>query len=143
MKTPAQMRSAMLILLLPLAYGPAARAQSPACPLSGQTPMLVIQLFFGQSIPGGGQVTPKQWRSFLEQTVTPLFPAGFTVYDAYGQWRARDTHTASREHTKVVMIAAADGAQSRSGIATVSDAYRKLFHQQSVGILTSEGCGSF
>jgi hypothetical protein len=137
------MRSAMLILLLSLACEPAVHAQSPACPLSGQTPMLVIQLFFGQSIPGGGRVTPKQWRSFLEQTVTPLFPAGFTVYDAYGQWQAPDKSSAGREHTKVVMIVAADGAQSRSGIATVSEAYRKLFHQQSVGILTSEGCGAF
>jgi hypothetical protein len=133
----------MLILSLTLAYEPAAHAQPPSCPLPEQTPMLVIQLFFGQRIPDGGRVTSKQWRSFLEHTVTPRFPAGFTVYDAYGQWQSPGTRSAGREHTKVIMIVAADGAPSREGIALVTGEYRKLFHQQSVGILTSQGCGAF
>jgi hypothetical protein len=133
----------MLILLLTLAYEPAAHAQPLSCPLPEQTPMLVIQLFFGQRIPDGGRVTSTQWRSFLEHTVTPRFPAGFTVYDAYGQWRSPDTRSATREHTKVIMIVAADGAPLREGIALVTGEYRKLFRQQSVGILTSQGCGAF
>jgi hypothetical protein len=137
------MRRELLILFLTLAIEPAAHAQSMSCPFPEQKPMLVIQLFFGQRVPQGGQITAQQWRSFIEQTLTPHFPEGFTVYDAYGQWQRSDTHVVGREHTKVVMIAAADNPQVRDGIAQVTEEYRKQFHQQSVGVLTSPACGAF
>lgn len=137
------MRPALLILLLALALEQGAHAQSGSCPLPQQTPTLVIELFFGQRIPGGGAVTSKEWRSFLARTVTPRFPDGFTVYDAYGQWRQPGTRSITRERSKVVVIVAADTPEVRAGIAQVTAEYRTLFHQHSVGVVTSPGCAAF
>jgi len=118
-------------------------AQESSCPLPGQKPTLVVQLFFGQSIKNRGPVTQKEWNAFLKRTVTPRFPDGFTVYDAYGQWRDSETHHVTREKSKVIVIATADTAPVRANITDVSDAYRKLFHQQSVAIVTNSGCSAF
>lgn len=39
----------------------------------------------GTEYSGQGSVAAKAWDSFLGLVVTPRFPDGFTVYDAYGQ----------------------------------------------------------
>jgi hypothetical protein len=120
----------------------ASLAQNAACPVPGQIPMLIVQLFFGQSV-NGRPLPDKAWRSFLAETVTPRFPDGLTVYDAYGQWRDPRTKSIGRERTKVVVIATEDTDSIRRQIAEVAAAYRVRFHQQSVGVLTNPGCGAF
>src|ERR1700735_2924839 len=57
------------------------------CPIAGQNPMMIVQLFFGQDIAGKGHLPKRAWNAFLKDTVTPRFPGGFTVFDSYGQWR--------------------------------------------------------
>jgi hypothetical protein len=135
------MRAALFILLIAAAMG--AKAQTESCPLPGQKPMMVVQLFFGQSVPHGGRVTVKQWNSFIRETVTPRFPDGFTVYDAYGQSWNPETRSVAREKTKVLLIAAVDTDSTRAKIAEVAEQYRGAFHQRSVGIVTSPSCGAF
>jgi hypothetical protein len=135
------MRAALCMLLLAGAMD--ANAQTESCPLAGQKPMIVVQLFFGLSVPHRGPVTAKEWSSFLRQTVTPRFPDGFTVYDAYGQSWNPATRSVGRERTKVVLIAIDDTPPARAKIAEVADQYRGTFHQRSVGILTSPSCGAF
>jgi hypothetical protein len=120
-----------------------ASAQDAACPLPGQKPSLVVQLFFGQSIKNRGPVTRKEWDAFLLQTVTPRFPDGFTVYDSYGQWRDTATHKVTREKSKVIFIITEQTDQIRASIEEVSDAYRKRFRQQSVAVVTNPGCSAF
>jgi len=105
--------------------------------------MIVVQLFFGLSVPHRGPVTAEEWNSFLRQTVTPRFPEGFTVYDAYGQSWNPVTRSVGREKTKVVLIAIDDTASVRAKIAEIADQYRGAFHQRSVGIVTSPSCGAF
>jgi hypothetical protein len=134
-------RAALCMMLLAGAMD--ANAQTESCPLAGQKPMMVVQLFFGLSVPHRGPVTAKEWNSFLRQTVTPRFPDGFTVYDAYGQSWNPVTHSVGREKTKVVLIAIDDTPPTRAKIAEVADEYRGAFHQRSVGILTSPSCGAF
>jgi hypothetical protein len=135
------LRAALCLMLLAVAVD--ANAQTDTCPLAGQKPMIVVQLFFGLSVPHRGPVTAKEWNSFLRQTVTPRFPDGFTVYDAYGQSSNPVTHSVGREKTKVVLIAIDDTAPTRAKIAEVADQYRGAFHQRSVGVLTSPSCGAF
>jgi hypothetical protein len=135
------MRAALCVMLLAGAMD--ANAQTESCPLAGQKPMIVVQLFFGLSVPHRGPVTAKEWSSFLRQTVTPRFPDGFTVYDAYGQSWNPAARSVGRERTKVVLIAIDDTPPARAKIAEVADQYRGTFHQRSVGILTSPSCGSF
>jgi Protein of unknown function (DUF3574) len=130
-------------LLLSLLAGQAAAAPEVACPLPGQKQMLVVQLFFGQSVKDRRPVSDKEWRSFLARAVTPRFPDGFTVYDGYGQWMNPQTQSIGREKTKVVVIATEDTPALRTRIEELSGIYRTRFHQHSVGLITSPGCAVF
>ena len=134
---------ATLALFLALTTG----ARADSCPLPGQKPMLVVQLFFGQSekIRGekGGEIPHKAWQAFLRDAVTPRFPDGFTVYDGYGQWRDPATSKIVRERAKVVEIAAESAPELGRKIPELTALYRAKFHQQSVGVVTMPGCGAF
>jgi len=131
-----------LLLLFAFCDG-ALHAQEVACPFPEQKPMLVVQMFFGRSVPHRHPVTAAEWNEFLRQTVTPLFPDGFTVYDAYGQWLSPQSHAVSRDPTKVMVIATADSSEVRDKVAKVSEKYRQRFHQESVGVISLTECGAF
>ncbi|HVW73945.1 MAG TPA: DUF3574 domain-containing protein [Rhizomicrobium sp.] len=113
------------------------------CPLPGQKDMLLVKLYFGQSLPGGHTVQPRDWARFLSTAVTPRFPDGFTVYDTYGQWMDAKKPKPSHERSKVVEIAAPDSLAVRTAITDIARRYREIFHQQSVGIVTSSSCAAF
>lgn len=134
---------ALAIALVVLATPQISAAQELSCPLANEKPMLVTQLFFGLSVKGRGPVTRREWTAFVRQNVAPRFPAGFTVYEAEGQWLDPVSHAAVRENSKVMIIAAEDTAEVRTKIAEVSDLYRKAFHQQSVGVITRRECAAF
>src|SRR5665213_1511039 len=134
------LRSGLIALAFVAAIHAPARAQEQTCPLPGQKTMLVAQLFFGQSIKNRGPVSPRAWAAFLRDAVTPRFPGGFTVYDAYGQWQDTDSHRIARERTKVLVIATGDSAIARRQMEELSSLYRARFSQQSVGLITSLAC---
>jgi hypothetical protein len=90
-----------------------------------------------------GPITKKEWDAFLRNTVTPRFPDGLTVYDGHGQWQDPDTHVITRQNSKVILIATADTAPVKQSIAEISEAYRKLFQQQSVAVLSNPACVAF
>ena len=69
-----------------LALTACAGAPPQSCP-AGTRPMARLELFFGGNIGAPGGVSETAWRAFLNAEVTPRFPEGFTVTDAYGQWR--------------------------------------------------------
>jgi hypothetical protein len=127
------------VVALPLGAG----AEEPACPFPAQRPMFIAQLFFGQNIEHRGKVSAQAWRAFLADTVTPRFPEGFTVYDAYGQWINPRAHAISRDPTKVLIVAVPDSSSVRARIGEISAIYRTRFNQQSVGIITSTACAAF
>lgn len=118
-------------------------AQELSCPLANEKPMLVTQLFFGLSVKGRGPVTPQEWRAFVQRNVAPRFPDGFTVYDAQGEWRDPVSRSVVRENSKVVILALEDTAGARLKITEVSELYRKAFHQDAVGIISSRECAAF
>ncbi|HYZ61402.1 MAG TPA: DUF3574 domain-containing protein [Acetobacteraceae bacterium] len=133
----------VLLALAALALGSGPALADETCPFPGQQPKLVVQLFFSQSVKGRGPVGPRAWQRFLTETVTPALPAGFTVYDAYGQWMDPRTHALSREQTKVIVVADDDTPEFRARVDRVASTYRRQFRQQSVGVLTNSGCGAF
>jgi hypothetical protein len=128
--------------LIALPAAPAG-AEPPACPLPGQTAMLVVRLYFGQSIKGRGLVSRRAWQRFVADTITPALPDGFTVYDANGQYVDQQTHAIGREPTEVVEVAAEDTEEFRLRIASVMDAYRRRFDQGAVGVVSHAACGGF
>lgn len=90
-----------------------------------------MNLYFGRDKPSGGGVSDAEWASFLSQTVTPQFPAGLTVLDAYGQHRG-PAGVVGSERTKLVVIVVFDVPAYRPKVASVVDAYKKRFGQHEV-----------
>lgn len=131
----------LLIAASVLMVAPAVHAED--CLLSGQTPMRVIRLYFGETIAGGGRVTRHDWSAFLRDTVTPRFPDGFTVYDGYGQWMDPKTHRIGSEPSKIVEVAVPVAVDIKDMVASITAAYRRRFQQQSVGVVTMQACAAF
>ena len=105
--------------------------------------MLVAELFFGRNIKGREPLTGVEWAEFAAQTITPNFPDGFTVFDGEGQWRNPRTGAIAHDPTKVVLVAVKREPDLTGRLSAVSEAYKLQFHQQSVGIITSDACAAF
>ena len=100
-----------------------------------------LELFFGRNVMGREAVSDRDWQSFLEQEVTPRFPAGFTVLDSYGQYRNAGG-TIAMERSKVLIIIAAGNADESSRVSVIRDAYKRRFNQESVLLVTNQACVS-
>lgn len=125
---------------LPSASNPPPQA---ACPIVGQTAMLSVRFYFGQSTISGDVVSHRAWQRFVAEQITAGFPDGFTIYDANGQFRDKPTGAVRREATEVVEIVAPDTLAFRGKIAALADLYRRQFNQTSVGIVTEPVCAMF
>jgi hypothetical protein len=137
----AAQRNGLSILL---AVALAGCAPAP-CLLPSQAPMTAITLYFGRGVPGGGQVSEAAWAAFAADVITPRFPNGFTVFDAVGQWRGAAGAPIVHEATKQVeiIIPNSERPEARARLETIAAAYRTRFHQQSVGVFATRGCGAF
>lgn len=91
-------------------------------------------LYFGLSLPKGGEVSEKQWQGFLADTVSPRFPDGLTVVSAIGQWRDPKSKSVkpSSEKTRIVILVRADTPAADKAVAEIKAIYLKRFHQISV-----------
>ncbi len=78
------------------------------------------------------QITEATWRDFLDKQVTPRFPDGFTVFDAYGQWMFRGAAEPNRLKTKVLVILHEDTPQRRADIEAIRLAWKQATGHQSV-----------
>jgi hypothetical protein len=88
-------------------------------------------LYFGRSIPGGGEVTDSAWRAFLTEVVTPAFPDGLTVTEGTGQWRGADGNVIS-ERSEILTLLHSGSTADEAKVLRLADAYRTRFHQEAV-----------
>jgi hypothetical protein len=102
-----------------------------------------IELMFGRNVRGRLGVSDTAWTRFLAREITSRFPDGLTVLDAAGQWRDPAGGRLEREPSKLVIIVTANDAPVADKIAAIAAAYKRRFHQRSVGVVTSEVCASF
>jgi hypothetical protein len=107
------------------------------------TPMLVFTLYFGRSVPGGGEVTDAEFAAFTEQVLATDLPNGHTTQDATGAWLSPQTGRSVRERTKVLTVALPDTPESATAIQRVRAAYQARFRQLLVGMTMHPVCGSF
>ena len=77
-------------------------------------------------------ISEAQWRAFLDKEVTPRFPDGLTVFDAYGQWLFRGAPEPNRLRTKVLVILHEDSPQRRNDIEAIRLAWKLATKHQSV-----------
>lgn len=97
------------------------------------------ELYFGLGSEDGASTRPQtdaigeaRWRAFLDREVTPRFPDGLTVFDAYGQWLFRGAAAPERLRTRVLVVLHEDTAQHRADIEAIRVAWKQATGQQSV-----------
>jgi len=97
------------------------------------------ELYFGLGDESGASareetdhISEAQWRDFLDREVTPRFPDGLTVLDAYGQWLFTDTGQLHRLRSKVIVIFHESSAQRRNQIDAIRLAWKHATGHQSV-----------
>jgi hypothetical protein len=104
--------------------------------------MTKLELFFGGDIGAPDGVSEDAWGRFLAEEVTPRFPDGFSVVDAHGQWRnAAGMIIAEQSRELIVIVPNASSATAK--IASIRDAYKMGFRQESVLFVQSQVCAGF
>ncbi len=132
------MRSAVLIIALCLA-GCVSPSQT-SCPGSlGRAH--TAYLFFGRSQAQGRKISRGQWRQFVDTTLIPQFPNGFTILSARGYWQGPER--AGFEPSKVVVIVLPGRGDNLTRLDEVRSAYKRRFHQHSVLEWIDAGCAGF
>lgn len=102
-----------------------------------------LYLSLGPQQPVERQVSAQRWQAFLDREVTGRFPDGFTVLDAYGQWRDRGATEPERLATKVLVILHEDTAARRQDLAAVRLAWKRLTGDLSVLAVSQPAAVSF
>ena len=88
-------------------------------------------------------VSEMKWQEFLDREVTPRFPDGLTVFDAYGQWRSHESKVPNRLRSKVLVILYEDTEANRAAIDAIRVAFKSESHAQSVLLVTEHVDVSF
>src|SRR5579863_2682576 len=87
-KPGAMLRSLLTAAAMSLALAACVSPQHLTCK-PGEQLAVLDTLYFG-TMRARGPVTPHDWSRFLQISVNPRFPKGFTVSQASGQWRGAD-----------------------------------------------------
>lgn len=102
------------------------------------------ELYFGLGTAGKGDgVSEAEWRGFLDKEVTPRFPSGLTVVDAYGQWQGSKQPQPERLRSKIVVLLYADSPVQREAIDAIRSAWKAKTGDQSVLRVTQPAEVSF
>jgi hypothetical protein len=99
-----------------------------------QAQWIRTELYFSVGTVDGkeGAVSPARWRAFLDKEVTSRFADGFTVFDAYGQWRDHGAQEPERLSTKVIVILHENNPQNAGNIEAIRVAYKRITGDLSV-----------
>lgn len=131
-----------LSLVVLLATETGGGAQSLSCH-GTQRPKQIAELLFGRNVGSRLGVSERAWAHFLARELTPSFPDGLTVTDAWGQWRDPVTGRIVHEPTKRVEIVLPGGVDDEARLNAVAEAYKHQFRQQSVGLILRAACVAF
>jgi Protein of unknown function (DUF3574) len=111
---------------------PIVRRRAPEGQRRGALAFARTELFFGTAKPGGF-VTEEEFRTFLDEFVTPLFPDGLTVVKADGQFRGADGVTIKEESFVVILLYPVEGHKTSSrNIDAIRRTYMTRHRQESV-----------
>lgn len=123
-----------------LALAGCAPVNRPDC-AAGEGRSVSELLYFGTAKPDG-VLTAEEWSEFLQTSVTPRFPRGFTVWTASGQWRGADG-VVVREGSFVLNLIHPNDEHSERAIRTIASEYKARFGQEAVLRVKNHVCTSF
>jgi hypothetical protein len=112
-----------------------------ACAL-GDTALVRDIVYFGRNRPGGGSVSDAEWQGFLNEVVTPRFPAGLTVVQATGQWKGQ-SGVVEQERSEIVTLLHAGDKVARRSVAEIAAEYKRRFQQEAVLRERTPTCARF
>jgi hypothetical protein len=99
----------------------------------GAEPWIRTELYFGTTMPDGSMIPETTWRAFLDEEITPRFPAGLTVLEGYGQYLNSKGVIAKETSIVLIIFYPADtAAESSALLEEIRDAYETQFDQESV-----------
>jgi hypothetical protein len=103
------------------------------------------ELYFGTTMADGSEITPEAWQMFLDEEITPRFPAGLTILEGYGQFlNAQGVIAAEDSIVLIIFRPAESNADDSAALEEIRDAYETQFDQESVLRVDSEPvCISF
>lgn len=88
-------------------------------------------------------ISEADWRSFLDAEVSPRFPSGLSVVDAYGQWQGKNQKAPERLRSKMLIIDYPDTEENRKKIEAIRAAWKQKTGDQSVMRVTEPADVSF
>ncbi len=99
----------------------------------GAEPFTRTELFFGTTRPDGSVVTEEEFDAFIDEEITPRFPAGLTLLSGYGQFQNEGGEIIEEDSFLLILLYPfeTDGASSDL-IEEIRDAYETQFEQESV-----------
>jgi hypothetical protein len=100
------------------------------------------EIFFGRNTSKSGEVSEQQFSKFLSDYITPAFPGGMTVYDAYGQMQHSNGQIV-KQKTKVVVLVHKNSKADDNAIKKITSAYRNKFGNPQVMLLTRKAKPEF
>jgi len=124
---PGSRTTAILTLLATLMLtGPALAAECSGMNWTEST------LYMGRGLANGGGVDDEAVRGFVDDTIVPAFPEGFTVVDASGHWFSTRANRTESERTVMFVVAHPPGPDAEAALRRVADAWIERFDQSSV-----------
>ncbi|AVP99348.1 hypothetical protein C7S18_20195 [Ahniella affigens] len=128
--------SLLMLVLLPITLGGCIRVKVHDAERIGLTRCTETEqlhdrfvLYFGRNKADGSVVTEADWQGFLDATVSPQFPDGFSWLASHGQWRD-DSGKLWQEPGFQLIVLSKDPATAE--VQAVSEAYRQAFAQLAV-----------
>jgi hypothetical protein len=128
-------------LLLSACAQPVAPSQASASCTAPLKPALEVRLYFGRDKPAGGEVSDAEWLAFVDDTVTPRFPAGLSAAHLDGQYR-EPTGAIVRERGKLLVLVVFDAPAHHAKVSEIIEAYARRFGQYSVLRVEQSVCAS-
>ena len=110
---------------------PAGASSAGAFCALGDTALVRDVLYFGRNTPGGTELSDSAWQQYVDEVVTPKFPAGLTIWDAAGQWRGASGKV-EREKSKVLTLLHAGDPRSDGLVVEAIGEYKRRFAQEAV-----------
>jgi len=117
----------------PVSPAPATSASSALETRFASDAFVRTELFFGSERPDLPEVTPDEFKQFLDVAVSPCFPDGLTLLTGKGQFRESDGKIVQESTFVLVLLYPLDARrESNVKIEALRRLYKDAFRQESV-----------
>jgi Protein of unknown function (DUF3574) len=141
---PAQAQKRPELLLPPVPPESPVRQTHALCqPGRAGAEFTKTELYFGLSKADGTTISDAEFERFVDQTVTPRFPAGLTWLTAIGQFRSANGTLVRESSRLLILLYPLGDRDSHLKVEAIRVAYQRTFQQESVLRVDSQACTAF